>query len=148
MFYTFLYPLHQSLTLLNVLRYPSFRIVMAALTAGLITFAFYPIFIKKLKALSFGQEVRDDGPQTHRKKQGTPTMGGLLMLVAIIASCLLWGDLKHVGLWLLIYISIGYGFIGFVDDWRKIKKSNTKGLSARKKIVLASCHRPVRTFNL
>jgi phospho-N-acetylmuramoyl-pentapeptide-transferase len=133
-FYTFLYPFHQTLTMLNVLRYPSFRIVMAALTAGLITFVFYPIFIRKLKALSFGQEVRDDGPQTHLKKQGTPTMGGLLLLTAIIISCLLWGDLQHVGLWLLIYVSVGYGFIGFLDDWHKIKRSNTKGLSAKSKL--------------
>jgi len=133
-FYTFLYPFHQSLTMLNVLRYPSFRIVMAALTAGLITLACYPIFIRKLKALSFGQEVRDDGPKSHLSKKGTPTMGGLLLLIAIIASCLLWGDLNHVGLWLLIYISVGYGVIGFIDDWRKIKKSNSKGLSAKAKL--------------
>lgn len=136
MLYTFLYPLHHSLTMLNVLRYPSFRIGMAALTAGLITFALYPFFIRKLKALSFGQSVRDDGPQTHLKKQGTPTMGGLLLLIAIIASCLLWGDLQHVGLWLLIYVSVGYGCIGFIDDWRKIKKSNSKGLSAKAKFLL------------
>lgn len=134
MFYTFLYPFHQTLTMLNVLRYPSFRIVMASLTAGLITFIFYPLFIKKLKDLSFGQEVRDDGPKTHLRKQGTPTMGGLLLLSAVIASCLLWGDLQHVGLWLLIYVSAGYGLIGLVDDLRKIRKSNTKGLSARGKL--------------
>lgn len=134
MFYTFIYPLFHHLSLFNVLRYPSFRIGMAALTAGIITFVFYPIFIKKLKALSFGQEVRDDGPQSHLVKKGTPTMGGLLLLVAIISSCLLWGDLQHIGLWLLIYVTAGYGMIGFVDDFRKIKKSNTKGLSARKKL--------------
>lgn len=135
MFYTFIYPYHQILSMLNVLRYPSFRIVMATFTAGLITFVFYPFFIKKLKALSFGQEVRDDGPKSHLKKQGTPTMGGLLLLVAVIISCLLWGDLQHVGLWLLIYVSAGYGMIGMVDDLRKIKKSNSKGLSARAKLL-------------
>lgn len=134
MFYTFLYPYHQTISFLNVLRYPSFRIVMAALTAGIITFVFYPIFIKKLKALSFGQEVRDDGPQSHLKKQGTPTMGGLLLLFAIVTSCLLWGDLQHVGLWLLLYVTVGYGLIGVVDDLRKIFKSNSKGLSARAKL--------------
>lgn len=134
MFYTFIYPYHQFLGMLNVLRYPSFRIVMAIFTAGLITFFFYPLFIRKLKALKYGQEVRDDGPQTHLKKQGTPTMGGLLLLVAVVISCLLWGDLKNVGLWLLIYVSVGYGMIGLVDDLRKIKKSNSKGLSARAKL--------------
>ena len=134
MFYTLLYPFHQSLTMLNVLRYPSFRIVMAALTAGLITFFLYPVFIRKLKDMSFGQEVRDDGPKTHLKKQGTPTMGGLLLLIAVIASCLLWGDLCHAGLWLLIYVSGGYGLIGLVDDLRKIRGKNSKGLSAKKKL--------------
>lgn len=134
MFYTFLYPYYETLSFLNVLRYPSFRIVMAALTAGLITFIFYPLFIKKLQDLSFGQEVRDDGPKSHFKKQGTPTMGGLLLLLAVIASCLLWGDLKHVGLWLLIYVSVGFGLIGLVDDLRKILKNNSKGLSAKAKL--------------
>lgn len=134
MFYTLLYPFHQSLTILNVLRYPSFRIVMAALSAGLITFIFYPLFIKKLKTLSFGQAVRDDGPKTHLSKKGTPTMGGLLLIVAVVLSCLLWGDLNHVGLWLLLYVSMGYGSIGFIDDLRKIRKSNSKGLSARAKL--------------
>lgn len=135
MFYTFLYPYCSSLTVLNVLRYPSFRIVMAALTAGLITFVFYPAFIKKLKLLSFGQSVRDDGPQSHLSKKGTPTMGGLLLMVAVLFSCLLWGDLQHVGLWLLLYVSLGYGCIGAVDDLRKIRKSNSKGLSARAKLL-------------
>jgi phospho-N-acetylmuramoyl-pentapeptide-transferase len=102
--------------MLNVLRYPSFRIVMAIFTSGLITFFFYPLFIKKLKALSLGQEVRDDGPSSHFSKKGTPTMGGLLLLIAVVVSCLLWGDLTHVGLWLLIYVSVGYGLIGMVDD--------------------------------
>ena len=94
MFYNFLYSFHESIHWLNVLRYPSFRIVMAALTAGLISFIIYPIFIKKLAALSFGQSVRDDGPKAHLKKQGTPTMGGLLIIIATVISCLLWGDLQ------------------------------------------------------
>jgi phospho-N-acetylmuramoyl-pentapeptide-transferase len=107
---------------------------MAALTAALITFALYPIFIRELARLSFGQEVRDDGPESHFKKRGTPTMGGLLLLAAVILSCLLWGDLSHVGLWLLIIISLGYGLIGFFDDFRKIRKNNSKGLSAKQKL--------------
>jgi phospho-N-acetylmuramoyl-pentapeptide-transferase len=133
-FYTFIYPYTHALTLLNVLRYPSFRIVMAALTAGIITFAFYPVFIKKLKACSFGQKVRKDGPESHLEKQGTPTMGGLLLLFAVIISCLLWGDLKHMGLWLLIYVLVGYGSIGLFDDLKKIRKNNSQGLSAKAKL--------------
>lgn len=135
MFYNLLYPLHESISWLNVLRYPSFRIVMAALTAGLISFIIYPIFIKKLTALSFGQSVRDDGPKAHLKKTGTPTMGGLLIIVATVISCLLWGDLGHVGLWLLIYVLVGFGLIGMVDDIKKITKSNSIGLSARGKLI-------------
>lgn len=136
MFYALLYPFHHTLTWLNVLRYPSFRIVMAAITAGLITFIIYPIFIKKLKLLSFGQSVRDDGPKSHLKKTGTPTMGGLLLLVAAIISCLLWGDLSNAGLWILLYVSVGFGAIGFIDDLKKITKGNSIGLSARGKFSL------------
>ncbi len=135
MLYTLLYPYHQTLTILNVLRYPSFRMLMAALTAGLITFFLYPRFIEKLKILSFGQSVRDDGPKSHLSKQGTPTMGGLLLMLAVVLSCALWGDLQHVGLWLVLFVSVGYGLIGFVDDLRKIRKSNSKGLSARSKLL-------------
>lgn len=135
MFYYLLYPFHESVHVLNVLRYPSFRIVMAALTAGAISFIIYPIFIKKLAALSFGQAVRDDGPKEHLKKQGTPTMGGLLMLVAILISCLLWGDLGHIGLWLLLYVLSGFGVIGLIDDLKKITKNNSLGLSARGKLI-------------
>jgi phospho-N-acetylmuramoyl-pentapeptide-transferase len=134
-FYALLYPLHHSLSWLNVLRYPSFRIVMAAITAGLITFIIYPVFIRKLKILSFGQAVRDDGPKSHLKKSGTPTMGGLLLLIAVISACLLWGDLSHIGLWLLLYVSVGFGAIGLVDDLKKITKNNSIGLSARGKFL-------------
>ena len=86
MFYTFLYPLHHSITFLNVLRYPSFRIVMSVITAGFITFFLYPWFIRRLQSLQLGQSVRDDGPKAHLTKQGTPTMGGLLILIAVYTS--------------------------------------------------------------
>lgn len=138
MFYTFIYPYHQIISSLNVLRYPSFRIVMAALTAGLISFIFYPLFIRKMSRLSFGQEIRDDGPSSHLKKQGTPTMGGLLLIAAVVISSLLWGDLKHIGLWLLIYVCCGYGAIGLIDDLKKIRHSNSKGLSAKSKLFWQS----------
>lgn len=130
----FLYPFHESLSFLNILIYPSFRMVMAALTAGLITFTCYPAFIRWLKRLSFGQEVRDCGPQSHLKKKGTPTMGGLLFLAAIIVSSLLWGDIEYLGLWLLLFVTVGFGLLGMVDDLRKIRKSNTKGLSPKAKL--------------
>jgi phospho-N-acetylmuramoyl-pentapeptide-transferase len=129
------YHFHNSLSWLNVLRYPSFRIVMASITAGLITFIVYPFFIQKLRILSFGQSVRIDGPKEHLKKQGTPTMGGLLLLLAVIGSCLLWGNLEHAGLWLLLYVSAAFGLIGFIDDLKKILKRNSSGLSARGKML-------------
>jgi phospho-N-acetylmuramoyl-pentapeptide-transferase len=129
-----LYPFHDTIHFLNVLRYPSFRIGMAVITAGLLTFFIYPAMIRKLTALSFGQEVRGDGPKTHLSKKGTPTMGGLLLVVSVVVSCLLWGDLQNVGLWLLLMVTVGFGFIGFFDDYKKIKKNNSKGLSARQKL--------------
>jgi phospho-N-acetylmuramoyl-pentapeptide-transferase len=102
MFLNFIYQYHGLFKLLNVLRYPSFRIIMAAFTALLISLFLYPWFIRKMQVFKFGQEIRKEGPQDHYKKQGTPTMGGLLMLFAITVSTLLWADLNHVGIWLLL----------------------------------------------
>ncbi len=120
---------------LGLLGHSSTRMIFAGLTAFLISMLSFPSFIRKLKLLSFGQTVRDDGPQSHLTKKGTPTMGGLLLLFAVIISCSLWGDLSHVGLWLVLFVMAGYGLIGFIDDFRKVKKSNTKGLSARGKLI-------------
>jgi phospho-N-acetylmuramoyl-pentapeptide-transferase len=108
---------------------------MAALTAGLFSFIIYPYFIKKLIALSFGQNVRDDGPKDHLKKTGTPTMGGLLIIIAALISCLFWGDLTHVGLWLCLYVLVGFGAIGCIDDLKKITKNNSIGLTPRQKLA-------------
>lgn len=111
------------------------RMVLSGITALAITFFGYPAFIKKLSVMSFGQEVRNDGPQSHLKKKGTPTMGGLLLLFAVIAACSLWGNVSNFGLFSVLIIMIGYGFIGFIDDYRKVKKSNTKGLSPKGKLL-------------
>lgn len=135
MLFHLLYPLYPSLTMLNVLRYPSFRMAMATLTAGVLTLCLYPAMIRWLRHLSFGQEVRDDGPQSHLVKQGTPTMGGLLLVLCVVVSCLLWGDLTNAGLWILIYVLCGFGFIGFLDDFKKIRKSNAKGWSPKAKLI-------------
>jgi len=134
MFYTFLYPYASTFSILNVLRYPSFRILMAALTAMVVSLLMYPWLIKRLQIFKFGQEVRKDGPEAHLKKQGTPTMGGILILFAILVSTLLWADLTHVGIWLLLLLMVGYGAIGFYDDYCKIKYRNANGLSARWKL--------------
>lgn len=135
MLYYFLYPFSSQIHLFNVLRYPSFRIGMSALTAGIITFALYPFFIKKLTQLSFSQSIREDGPQTHvLEKQGTPTMGGVLLIFAIIISCLLWADLTYKGIWIMMFILLSYGSIGFIDDFKKVFYKNSKGISAKTKM--------------
>ncbi|MDA0713613.1 MAG: phospho-N-acetylmuramoyl-pentapeptide-transferase [bacterium] len=134
MLYNFLFPYHSQVSFLNVLRYPSFRMVMAALTALLITLFVFPWFIKRLQIFKFGQAIREDGPKDHYKKQGTPTLGGVLILFAITISTLLWADLTHVGIWLILLVTLGYGLIGFYDDYKKIKFKNPKGLSGRWKL--------------
>ena len=138
MFYFLLYPLHNVLTWLNVLRYPSFRIVMASITSMILCLLLYPWLIRRMQIFKFGQEIRKDGPQDHLKKQGTPTMGGVLILFSITISTLLWADLTHVGVWLLLLITLGYGAIGFYDDYAKIKYKNSKGLSGRWKLFWQS----------
>ncbi len=136
MLYHFLYPLHTQFSGLNVFRYITFRSIGGAVTAFLIMFLLGPIFIRWLGKQQIGQVVRADGPETHLNKQGVPTMGGVLMLVAISLSTLLWADLANGLVWLCLGISLFFGMIGSIDDWKKIKKRNSKGLSARGKLVL------------
>jgi phospho-N-acetylmuramoyl-pentapeptide-transferase len=136
MFYNLIYPLHDHLSALNVFRYVTFRSIGSALTAFLILFLFEPAFIRWLKSRQIGQVVRDDGPESHFSKRGVPTMGGLLMLVAIAASTLLWADLSRGLIWVCLLLTLFYGLIGMVDDWRKVTKSSSKGLSARGKLIL------------
>jgi phospho-N-acetylmuramoyl-pentapeptide-transferase len=134
MLYLLLYPYVNQASFLNVLRYPSFRIVMAALTAMVFTLFLYPAFIRRLQIFKFGQEVRKDGPEAHLKKQGTPTMGGILILASLVFSTLLWCNINDGGIWLLILVTVGYGCIGFYDDYKKIKYRDPAGLSGRWKL--------------
>jgi len=108
--------------------------VMAALTAVLITLALYPALIRRLQVFKFGQEVRKDGPEAHLAKQGTPTMGGILILVAVALACLLWCDLRSGATWILLYVTLGYGVIGFYDDYKKIRHRDASGLAGRWKL--------------
>ncbi len=117
----------------NVFNYITLRAVLATLTALVISFIGGPAMIRKLTAYKIGQAVRDDGPQTHLAKAGTPTMGGALILVAIIVSTLLWADLSNTYVWIVMLITAGFGAIGWVDDYRKVVHRNPKGLSARAK---------------
>jgi phospho-N-acetylmuramoyl-pentapeptide-transferase len=136
--YYLLYPLHEhpALSFLNVLRYVPFRVLAATMTAMLLTFGLYPWFIRTLQSKQIGQVIRKDGPATHFSKAGTPTMGGSLILLAMIGSTVLWADPHNTMLWLVAAITAAYGGIGYVDDAAKIRKKNSKGLSARLRLIL------------
>ena len=125
--------LTQYVTGFNVFGYLTFRAVLGVLTALIFSFAFGPLLIERLYSFKFGQPVRDDGPQSHLKKTGTPTMGGVLILAAISVATLLWADLGNRFVWFALLVTLAFGGVGFVDDYIKIKHKNPKGLPARKK---------------
>jgi phospho-N-acetylmuramoyl-pentapeptide-transferase len=135
MFYHLLYPLHTTVSVFNVFRYITFRTIYASLTAFLICFVLGPWVIRRMQALQVGQYIREDGPEAHLKKAGTPTMGGTLIVGAVTISCLLWNILSNVYVWILLLATVGYGIIGFADDYLKVVKKQNKGLSARSKIT-------------
>ncbi len=122
----------------NVFNYITLRAVLATLTALLISFIVGPIMIRKLTAYKVGQSVRDDGPTSHLTKAGTPTMGGALILISIAITTLLWADLRNRYVWVVLAVTLGFGIIGWVDDYRKVVHRNPKGLSARKKLFWQS----------
>ncbi len=122
----------------NVFNYITLRAVMATLTALIISFVVGPSMIRKLTQYKVGQSVRDDGPETHLIKAGTPTMGGALILVAIALSTLLWADLSNRFIWVVLVTTLGFGAIGWVDDYRKVVYRNPKGLSAKAKLFWQS----------
>ncbi len=135
MLYLWLYPLHTEFAIFNVFRYLSFRIIYAAVTAFLIVFFLAPPMIKKLQTLKLGQKIRTDGPQSHLGKSGTPTMGGLLIIFSVLLSTMLWADITNFYIWLVLLSLVGFGLIGFVDDYIKILRGQSKGLTATQKIV-------------
>src|SRR5258708_1923823 len=104
----------------NVFNYITLRAVLATLTALLISFVVGPAMIRKLTAYKIGQSVRDDGPKTHLSKAGTPTMGGALILVSIAGTTFLWADLANRHIWICLATTLGFGIVGWVDDWRKV----------------------------
>jgi phospho-N-acetylmuramoyl-pentapeptide-transferase len=130
MFLEWLYPLVEYFSPLNVFRYLTFRAAYAAMTALLICFLFGPALIERLRVLKFGQSVRADGPESHLAKSGTPTMGGLLIIIAVAAAVLLWGDFHNAYFWVALGSLLGFGLIGLLDDWRKIKYRNSDGIPA------------------
>lgn len=122
----------------DVVRYITLRAIFAALTALLVCLIFGPALIRWLTAAKIGQSIRDDGPQSHLVKAGTPTMGGAMIIVAVCLSTLLWSDLAVKQVWVVLFVTVGFAAIGWVDDYRKVLLSNSKGLSAREKLFWQS----------
>jgi len=125
----------EGLGFLRVFRYLSTRILAAAITSLAISFVLGPWFINRLRSRQIGQVIRSDGPESHQAKAGTPTMGGSLILFGLILSTLLWCDLENRFVWLTLLVTIGFGIIGFVDDYLKISKKNTKGLPGKIRLL-------------
>ena len=138
MLYELLFPLrHDSewLGWLNVLRYVPFRTIAATVSAMLLAFILAPWFIRELQKKQIGQVVRDDGPETHRIKSGTPTMGGALILLCVLVPTILWCDPRNVFVWATTAVTAGYGVIGYLDDYLKIKLKNSRGVPGRYKLL-------------
>ena len=135
MLYYLLFSLHDQLSFLNVFRYITFRAILAILTALAISFFCGPWVIRKLQQLQVKQYIREDGPSTHSGKEGTPTMGGTLILSSIFISVILWADLTNYYIWIILLVTLGFGAIGFADDYLKLTRKNSKGLGGKEKML-------------
>lgn len=132
----------------NVVRYITLRAIFAALTALVICLWFGPLLIKWLTAAKIGQSVRSDGPQSHLVKKGTPTMGGAMIIVAVVLSTLVWSDLLTRQVWIVIFVTVGFGAVGWVDDYRKVVLSNSVGLTAKEKLFWQAAFAGVAVMTL
>jgi phospho-N-acetylmuramoyl-pentapeptide-transferase len=135
MLYHLLFPLHVNYSFFNVFRYITFRTIYAAITALLIAFLLGPWLIRVLRDRQIGQTIRRDGPESHLSKEGTPTMGGILIVLATVIPTLLWANLTNHYIWIAVFVTFGFGGIGFIDDYRKVIRKDAKGLSPRGKLV-------------
>jgi len=135
LFYHFLYPLYEKFFAFNVFRYITFRSVYATVTALLICFIFAPPIIKKLRQIGIGGQVRKYTPSRHEKKAGTPSMGGIIILLSILASIFLWGNLGNPYTILVMVATVGFGIIGFFDDYLKFVKKSSRGLHGKIKLI-------------
>jgi len=135
MIYHLLYPLHDKFSYFNVFRYITFRTIYATVTALLICFVVGPWLIRKLQSLQIGQPIRNDGPDTHLSKKGTPTMGGILIIFSIVISTLLWANLTVDYVWLVIMVIVGYGLIGFMDDYKKLTHQDSRGIPGKVRLA-------------
>lgn len=135
MFYKFLYPLAEDYILFNVFKYISFRTFGALVTALVLYFLFGKRQIQFLREWKVKQTIRLEGPKSHYEKAGTPTMGGILVLLCTVSSVLLWMDMENIGVWLVLGLYAAYGLVGFYDDYRKIRYGSSKGLEGRYKLL-------------
>lgn len=135
MLYQLLYSLHTTYSAFNVFRYITFRAAMAALMALVVSFLLGPWLIRALIKKQIGQQIRDDGPASHSSKAGTPTMGGTIIILALALSTLLLADLSNPYVWLALGGTIGFGVVGFLDDYLKLSRKNSKGLPPRAKLI-------------
>jgi phospho-N-acetylmuramoyl-pentapeptide-transferase len=133
MLYHLLYSLRNVVVGFNVFRYITFRTAFAALTALLISFILGPWLIERMRRIKLGQYIREEGPKSHQIKAGTPTMGGILINVAIIIPTILWADIFNPYIWIVLFVTTAYGAIGFVDDYRKLVKKRNLGLTPKEK---------------
>jgi phospho-N-acetylmuramoyl-pentapeptide-transferase len=134
MLFHLLYHFRHEVSGLNVVRYITFRTAVASLTALFLVLALGPWTIERLRALQIGQYIREEGPQAHKTKAGTPTMGGVLILAGILVPTLLWADLRNRNIWILMLSTLAFGAIGFADDYLKVVKKRSLGLSVRPKL--------------
>ena len=135
MIYEFLYPLHTVFSSFNVFRYITFRTIFASITALLICLVLGRWFIEKLQKMQIDQQIREDGPQTHLVKKGTPTMGGMLIIFAVTVSTILWANLSVMYIWLALLVTVGFGLIGFLDDYRKLAVKNSRGVPGKVRLA-------------
>src|SRR5579864_7001007 len=136
MFYYLYLWFHNQFHVFNLFRYVTFRTAYASLTALFLSLSLGPWVIKKLKDFQVGQYIREEGPQSHQAKAGTPTMGGVLILLCVVVPTLLWADLSNAFLWLIVAVTLAFGAIGFWDDYQKVRRKQNLGLTARSKFFL------------
>jgi len=148
MLFHILYPLHTHFSFFNIFRYITFRCIYATITALIISFIVGPWLIKRLKVHQIGQAIRKDGPASHLKKEGTPTMGGLLILISIIVPTLLWANLSNIYIWITLIVTACFGLLGLADDYLKVSRRNSRGISARIKLLIQVVVAVLCTFAL
>ena len=150
MLYNLLAPLADQSVFFNLFRYQTFRAGAAVFTALIICFLIGPAIIRKLRATQAeGQPIRLDGPESHLlTKKGTPTMGGMMILISVLISTMLWADIHNPYIWIVLFVTFCYGLIGFIDDYRKLTRKSSKGLSGKSKLFFQFCISLLAAFTI